>query len=120
MSLHLSEGDAVIVKSATPPLRIGGIVNHPGAFPLPVGRSLNVWQAIELAGGVRDTNVPLNLTLMRPAADGRAAQHWYLNVDSYERHPAASPYVEPGDVLRVEATTGGKIRRAVGDLWNKQ
>lgn len=118
--LQLVEGDTVIIKAAAPPLRVGGTVNRPGTYPLPAGRTLNVWQAIELAGGIRDANVPLNLTLTRPAAEGRAAQRWYLNVDSYEQHPAAAPYVEAGDVLHVEPTTGGKIRRAVGDLWSRQ
>lgn len=117
--LQLADGDSVTVKAATPPLRIGGIVNRPGAYPLPPGRTLNVWQAIELAGGIHGENVPLNITLMRPAGEGRSAQRWFLNVPAYDRHPVASPVVEHGDVLHVEPTTGSKIKRAVGDLWNK-
>ena len=35
-------------------------------YPLPTGRSLNVWQA-DLGGGVRVHDVPLNVTLIRPA-----------------------------------------------------
>jgi len=118
-ALQLEEGDVVTIKSAAQPLRIGGIVNRPGAYPLPAGRSLNVWQAVDLAGGVRDENVPLNITLTRPAAEGRVAQRWSLHVASLEQHPVASPSVEPGDVLHVEPTAGSRIRRAVGDLWNK-
>jgi protein involved in polysaccharide export with SLBB domain len=117
--VQLAEGDIVTVKAAAQPLRIGGIVNRPGAYPLPAGRSLNVWQAIDLSGGIRDENAPLNITLMRPAGEGRAARRWYLNVANYDQHPAASPAVEPGDVLHVEPTAGSRIRRAVGDLWNK-
>jgi hypothetical protein len=117
--VHLADGDIVTVKAAAQPLRIGGVVNRPGAYPLPAGRSLNVWQAIDLAGGIRDENAPLNITLMRPAGEGRAARRWYLNVANYDQHPAASPSVEPGDVLHVEPTAGSRIRRAVGDLWNK-
>ncbi len=117
--VQLADGDMVTVKAAAQPLRVGGVVNRPGAYPLPAGRSLNVWQAIELAGGIRDENVPLNITLMRPAGEGRAARRWYLNVANYDQHPAASPSVEPGDVLHVEPTAGSRIRRAVGDLWNK-
>jgi len=118
-SLQLADGDSVIVKAATPPLRIGGIVNRPGAYPLPPGRTLNVWQAIDLAGGIRDESVPLNITLLRPAGEGRSAQRWFLNVPAYDSHPSTSPNVEHGDVLHVEPTTGSKIKRAVGDLWNK-
>jgi protein involved in polysaccharide export with SLBB domain len=117
--VQLADGDIVTVKAAAQPLRIGGVVNRPGAYPLPAGRSLNVWQAIDLAGGIRDENAPLNITLMRTAGEGRAARRWYLHVASYDQHPAASPSVEPGDVLHVEPTAGSRIRRAVGDLWNK-
>ena len=76
-------------------------------------------KAIDLAGGVCDENVPLNITLLRPAGEGRNAQRWYLPVAAYDHHPTAAPHVEHGDVLHVEPTTGSKIKRAVGDLWNK-
>jgi protein involved in polysaccharide export with SLBB domain len=117
--LHLGDGDVVTVKATTPPLRVSGIVNRPGAYPLPPGRSVSIWQAIELAGGVRDATVPLNITLMRPTAEGRSARRWSLSVAAYEQHPPAGPAVEHGDVLHVEPTAGGRIKRAVGDLWNK-
>ncbi len=118
-SVQLADGDGVIVKAASPPLRIGGFVNRPGTYPIPPGRILNVWQAIELAGGTRDESVPVNITLLRPAGEGRGAQRWYLSVPAYDKHPANSPGVEHGDVLHVEPTTGSKIKRAVGDLWNR-
>lgn len=117
--VHLGDGDSIIVRAAVQPVRIGGIVNHPGAFPLPSGRTTNTWQAIELAGGVRRDDVPLNITLIRPAAEGRAARRWSMNVPHYDRHPATAPMVEPGDVIHVEPTAGSRIKRAVGDLWNK-
>lgn len=118
-TIVLSEGDVVTVKTAAQPLRIGGIVNRSGAYPLPSGRSINVWQAIELAGGVRDENVPLNITLLRPAAEGRGARRWFLSIANYEQHPPTSPLVEPGDELHVEPTTGSKIKRVVRDVWSK-
>jgi protein involved in polysaccharide export with SLBB domain len=118
-ALQLAEGDTVTVKAAALPLRIGGVVARPGAYPLPAGRSLSVWQAIDRAGGIRGDNVPLNITLLRPAGEGHSARRWSLNVAAYDQHPMASPLVEPGDVLHVEPTTGSKIKRAVGDLWNK-
>jgi protein involved in polysaccharide export with SLBB domain len=117
--VQLADGDGVIVKAASPPLRIGGFVNRPGTYPIPPGRILNVWQAIELAGGMRDESVPVNITLLRPAGEGRGTQRWYLSVPAYDKHPANSPGVEHGDVLHVEPTTGSKIKRAVGDLWNR-
>jgi protein involved in polysaccharide export with SLBB domain len=118
-SLQLSEGDSVNIKAVAPPLRIDGIVHRPGAYPLPPGRSVTVWEAIEMAGGVRDGTIPLNITLLRPAAEGRSARRSSLHVDAYEQHPAEAPLVEAGAVLHVEPTTGSRIRRAVGDWWHK-
>ncbi len=118
-TIVLLEGDVVTVKTAAQPLRIGGIVNRPGMYPLPPGRNLNVWQAIDLAGGVRDEKVPLNITLVRPAAEGRGARRKSLTVVAYEQHPPAAPLVEPGDELHVEPTTGSKIKRVVRDVWSK-
>lgn len=118
-TLQLAEGNTVTVKTATLPVRVGGSVNRAGSIPLPPGRTLNVWQAVEMAGGARDESVPLKITLLRPAGEGRGARRWVLSVPSYSEHPVASPMVEPGDVLHVEPTTGSKIKRAVGDLWNK-
>lgn len=118
-TMQLSPGDTITVKSAAAPIRVGGIVEHPGAFPLPAGRSVNVWQAIGLAGGVKATSAPLNITLIRPAAEGRSAQRWSLNVESWDERPAGAPQLEPGDILHIAPTTGGKIKRAVGDLWNR-
>ncbi|HEY2249890.1 MAG TPA: polysaccharide biosynthesis/export family protein [Planctomycetaceae bacterium] len=115
----LAEGDIVTIKESAPPLKIEGIVNRPGAYPLPPGHNLNAWQALELAGGVRDETIPLNITLLRPAGDGHGARRWYLNVVEYRQHPTSSPLVEPGDVLQVEPTAGSKIKRVVGDLWSK-
>lgn len=116
---RLGDGDEVIVKAASPPLRIAGVVERPGAYPLPVGRHLNVWQAVELAGGVRSRDEPLNIVLLRPAIDGQPARRWTMSVPNYDEHPAAAPLVEPGDVLQVSPPTGTKIRRAVGDLWSR-
>ncbi|MFN0056567.1 MAG: polysaccharide biosynthesis/export family protein [Planctomycetales bacterium] len=118
-NIRLREGDEVIVKGALPPVRVGGVVRQPGAFPVPPGRSLNVWQAIEMAGGVSVHDAPLNITLIHPAAEGRAAQRTSLHVPEYDQHPPQSPLLEPGDILHVEPTTGSKLKRAVGDLWSK-
>jgi protein involved in polysaccharide export with SLBB domain len=118
-AISLHEGDVVTIKAAAQPLRIGGHVNRAGLYPLPPGRSVNVWQAIELAGGVRDEEVPLNISLQRPASEGRSARRWTLSVADYSQHPSASPLVEPGDELHVEPTAGSKIKRVVRNVWSK-
>ncbi|MBS0264678.1 MAG: polysaccharide biosynthesis/export family protein [Planctomycetes bacterium] len=118
-AIELSEGDVVTVKPAAQPLRMSGIVMRPGEYPLPPGRSLNVWQAIELAGGVQDVETPVKITVSRPATEGHSARHWQVSVPAYAEHPTASPLVEPGDELHIEPTTGSKIKRVVRNVWSK-
>jgi protein involved in polysaccharide export with SLBB domain len=118
-AIVLQEGDIVTVKATAQPLRIAGNVNRAGFYPLPPGRSLNVWQAVELAGGLRDEEVPLKISLHRPASEGRSALRWTLSVADYSQHPTASPVVEPGDELHIEPTTGSKIKRVVRNVWSK-
>jgi protein involved in polysaccharide export with SLBB domain len=117
--LKLRDGDEVIVKATVPPVRVGGVVERPGAYPIPPGSAMDVWQAIDRAGGVRTRGVPLNITLIHPASDGRPAKRWFVNVSEYDDHPAESPVLEPGDVVHVEPTAGGKIKRVVGELWKQ-
>ena len=118
-NLILNPGDTVTVRAVVPPVRIAGIVSRPGSYPLPAGRVCNVWQALDLAGGVQTVGVPLNVTLLRPAADGRGPQRWSLNVDTIDERPPAGPQVEPGDVIHVEQTAGSRITRSVKNLWTK-
>lgn len=120
--LTLSAGDTILVKTATPPIRIGGVVARPGNYPLPPGRILNVWQALELAGGVQVVGVPLNVTLYRPATETRAPQRWFASVETIEERPTEAPTIEPGDILHVETTAGSKISRSVKSmtsLWSR-
>jgi protein involved in polysaccharide export with SLBB domain len=114
--LLLADGDVITVRAATPPVRISGVVARPGAYPLPAERTLDLWQTLGLAGGVQTPGVPLNITVLRPAGDGRSAQRWMVHLESIERRPAQSPIIEPGDVIHIEPTTGSKIKRAVGGL----
>ena len=116
---RLSEGDVVIVKAVAPPVRISGVVAKPGRYNLPAGRPLNVWDALELAGGVQVTDAPVNVTVIRPAAEGRAPQRWFLSLESMDQRPRTSPFLQPGDVVHVEPTAARKIKQAVGDLWSK-
>jgi hypothetical protein len=117
--LKLAEGDVVNVTAAALPIRIAGAVARPGSYKLPVGQALDVWQALELAGPTTSKAGPLNVTLLRPASEGRSPQRWFLSVESIEKRPAAAPTVEPGDIIHVESSTGGAIKQAVGNLWSK-
>lgn len=119
MQLKLSDGDTVTVKAATLPIRIAGAVARPGNYELPVGRALNAFQALELAGGVTVSDAPLTVMLFRPASDGRSSQRWFLNVESINKRTPSTPAVEPGDMIHVEPSTGSAIKQAFGHLLNR-
>lgn len=115
----LAEGDTVTIKVSTPPVRITGVISRPGSYVLPAGKTLDVWEALELAGGVHAHGVPLNVTLVRPATETHDAQRWFLQVESIDLQHPTSPNIEPGDTVHVETTTSSKLKRVVGDLWTR-
>lgn len=115
-SLSLAPGDTLTVRPTQRPVRIAGAVAHPGAYALPANQTVNVWQALEMAGGVTATNTPLRVTLIRPGV-ARSGLRYTLNVKSYDQHPQTAPPVHEGDMLQVEATVEGRVKNAVGGLW---
>ena len=119
IQFRLQDGDTVKVRSVTLPIRISGSVARPGAYALPVGRSMNAWQALELAGGMTVAETPTTLILFRPANEGHASQRWFLNQAAGDKTPPAAPAVEAGDMIHVEPSTGSAIKQAMGQLFSR-
>jgi len=117
-TLTLRAGDAIIFKMMQPPVRIGGDVARPGPYTLPLDGSLDVWQTLELAGGPDKPEQSFQVVLMKPAAEGRGPQRWSRTVNSWSEHPPASPAVQPGDAIHLEAISGKVLQQAVQHLWN--
>lgn len=118
-NLGLNEGDTVVVKAAAPPIRVAGSVNRPGDYALPVDRSVDLWQALDLAGGIKTSGTPLYITLLRPPGDGHGPQRWQWQFESMETRPKDIPKVLPGDVIDLQPPAASRFRKAVGGLWKE-
>lgn len=115
-ALVLVDGDMIAVKQSAPPVRILGAVRHPGSFPLPAGNALNVWEALQMAGGPSTTGIPMSVSLTRPARDDHNLQRWSITLGAHDQLPANAPFVQPGDIVHIEPTARGRVQRAVGGL----
>lgn len=116
--LVLFDGDSLLVKAAAPPVRIAGSVQRPGDYALPAERTLDLWQAVDLAGGVKPTGTTLQITLLRPPGEGRGPQRWQRQWEQDTPRPRDLPKVQPGDVIDISQPTGSRLRKAVGGLWS--
>ena len=76
-------------------------------FPLPAGNALNVWEALQMAGGPSTTGIPMSVSLTRPATDDHSLQRWSITLGANDRLPANAPFVQPGDIV---ARVAGKTR----------
>ena len=111
--LQLSEGDTLMIPQSMPPVRIVGAVVQPGSYPLPAGDAINIWEALQMARGLKHTDIPLLVTLTRPASEERSAQRWSFTLKPGDPWPMNAPFVHSGDTIHVEPTTRGRLQRVV-------
>jgi hypothetical protein len=111
--LQLSEGDTLMIPQSMPPVRIVGAVMQPGSYPLPAGDAINIWEALQMARGLKHTDIPLLVTLTRPASEERSAQRWSITLKPGDPWPMNAPFVHAGDTIHVEPTTRGRLQRVV-------
>ena len=109
----LRSGTLITVKQATPPVRISGAVKRPGAYPLPAGNALQVFEALELAGGMNDPDVPVLINVLRPGTSERGPQRWSVRWQAGKPPPSPIPFVQPGDHVHVEPTAKAKVQQFV-------
>lgn len=115
--LPLESGDVIYVSTATLPVRIAGAVAKPGSQRLPVAGQLNVWQTLELAGGIKTTTWPVVVTLYRPPGESPLPQRWSWTLNRESDEQPQTPLVQAGDVVHVGRPPGTRIRHAVDGLW---
>ncbi|MDB5337806.1 MAG: polysaccharide export protein [Planctomycetaceae bacterium] len=115
--LVLRDGDVVTVRPAAPPVRITGAVAQPGAYRSPANNALGLNEAIQLAGGLGTTDLPMVVVLTRPATSERSLERWTFRMGHGEKLPPQAPNVEPGDVIHIEPTAQARVQSLVGSLW---
>lgn len=129
-SLTVKEASAVIAKAATKRLKnptvlislleapgsqiyVGGEVKKPGAYPM--AGQMNVFGALQIAGGATDIALTDDIILIRRAPDDRPMM-MVINLRSIlEGHDTRQFRLYQGDMLFVPKTTVGTL-----DLWVDQ
>lgn len=109
----LESGDMVIVEPAeSNAVYVTGLVNAPGAVPVPVNGSLSLVRTIAAAGGVRDFLDPPEATLWRRLPDGQQVR---VKVELADVLAGHSPdfALRAGDVLDVPHTPETRFREWV-------
>ncbi len=114
--LVLRDGDVITVRPAAPPVRITGAVAQPGSYRAPGNHALGLNDAIQLAGGFGNTDLPMIVVLTRPATAEHALERWTFRVGHGEKIPPQAPHVEPGDLVHVEPTAQARVQSLVGSL----
>mgnify|MGYP005854990347 CR=1 FL=1 len=100
----LESGDVLEVEgSDVNAVYVNGLVNAPGAVPVPPAASTTVLRAIAASGGLRDYLTVKEATLVRTLADGREV-HVKLDVGEMLAGRTPDMALRPGDILRVPHT----------------
>lgn len=108
--LVLRDGDMVTVRPAALPVRITGAVTQPGSYRAPATNALSLTDAVQLAGGFQATDMPLIVTLTRPATPEHGLQRWSFRFRRGESPPPNLPYVQPGDLVHVEPSARARVQ----------
>ncbi len=96
----LESGDVVMVEaSSANVVYVTGVVNLPGAIPLPPGSQTSVVRAISAAGGFRPYIKPADGELIRMV--GKDQVHVKLKLNDIMAGREADLALLPGDILRV-------------------
>ncbi|MBI1374415.1 MAG: hypothetical protein GC159_16990 [Phycisphaera sp.] len=116
VNLELQNGDVVEVTSDTVrQFSVIGLVNSPGAFPFPPGRSFTLMQGLASAGGMRLVSDPHYVTVYRQNAQGTLS-YVRFKIDREGLAAMGHARIKPGDVLIVEQTLRTKINEMIPEL----
>jgi polysaccharide export outer membrane protein len=114
----LTQGDVVEVEALDPALfTVIGLVNKPGAFPIPPGVDYNLMQALAFAGGMDDMADPQYVRVYRQQADGQIIDATFKIAGSGISN-ASSVTIKSGDVVAVEQTDRTRTRLLIAEIIN--
>jgi polysaccharide export outer membrane protein len=90
----------VIVEYAARRFTVLGHVMRPGTYNYPSNESLDLIQAVSMAGGLTRLGSPSKITLTR--MEGGEKKTHKLDLEAFRRDRNAQPFViQPGDVIEV-------------------
>lgn len=110
LSPPLENGDMIDVGAAsTSAIYLTGLVNVPGAIPIPEGSTLSFLQAVSAGGGPVDFLDPPEATLWRKLPDGRQV-HVKVDLASIMTGEQPDFTLAAGDIVDVPHTPGTRFR----------
>lgn len=101
----LADGTVVWVDKQDPlPIKVDGLVRHPGHFPIPVGENLTVLDAISLAQGM-SSQVADKIYVIRRRPGVAEPQLFQVSYSKAKRDGnRENILLQPGDIVTVEQT----------------
>lgn len=118
--LSLRGGETIEVARWNPDLfTVVGLVTKPGAYEYIPGGSINLMQALAMAGGVDRVAAPPYATVFRKNADGKIVAVSF-EIMGNGLAQASDVEIRPGDVVAVEHTTGTWTRSLIAAVFRAQ
>lgn len=100
----LTDGTVIWVEKQDPlPVKVDGLVRHPGHYPIPVGENLTVLDAISLAQGM-SSQVADKIYVIRRRPGIAEPQLFQVSYSRAKRHGEENILLQPGDIVEVEQT----------------
>jgi polysaccharide export outer membrane protein len=100
----LADGTVIWVEKQDPlPVKVDGLVRHPGHYPIPVGENLTVLDAISLAQGM-SSQVADKIFVIRRRPGVAEPQLFQVSYSRAKRVGSENILLQPGDIVAVEQT----------------
>ena len=107
---YVRPGD-VISLSEAPQIFVIGNVREPRSIPLK--EKITLTTALAMAGGTLDATKSDQIRIERQKAGASSKELLVVNLNAIKKRQADDPVLQPGDIIEVPSSTGGKILRGL-------
>jgi polysaccharide export outer membrane protein len=107
---YVRPGD-VISLSEAPQIFVIGNVREPRSIPLK--EKITLTTALAMAGGTLDATKSDQIRIERQKAGAASKELLVVNLNAIKKRQADDPVLQPGDIVEVPSSTGGKILRGL-------
>ncbi len=102
----VEDGGVVMVEKRDPaPIQVGGLVKKPDSYDFPIGKTLTVLSAIQMAGGVSN-QLADKVYLIRPLVQPGQRARVQVSLRRAKKFPEEDLILGPGDLVLVEPSPG--------------
>ncbi|MEQ9411602.1 MAG: polysaccharide biosynthesis/export family protein [Fuerstiella sp.] len=109
----VEDGGVVMVEKRDPaPIQVGGLVNKADTYDFPIGKTLTVLGAVQMAGGISN-QLADKVYVIRPLAQEGQKARIQVSLRKAKRNPKEDIVLGPGDMVLVEQTPGTVLMEAM-------